>query len=84
MSTTKAQKEAQKRYVQKHDRIEFLMPPGAKKIICNQAEKRGMSMTMYLRKTLKTVIRAELEEEKQKNVTAHKTMRVPNKKNNNQ
>lgn len=57
MSINKNQKQAMKRYVQKHDRLEILLPKGAKAILKEHTDKLGISMTKFADRALQRAIK---------------------------
>ncbi len=82
MSASKKQKEALKRYVKKHDRLEVLLPLGAKQILKEHVNMLGVSMTKYADRALKMAIahdRAIMAE--QAETKSIRAMRKPTKKN---
>lgn len=63
MSVTKSQKAPSKRYIQKHDRVEFLLPKGTKDVIKRYAELSWISVNQYVSKALIMQIKRDKENE---------------------
>ena len=53
---TDAQKRAKQKYLSKKHRIEVLVRKGAEEIIKQYADKRGISMSEYIRDAIQTAI----------------------------
>ena len=72
-----------KRYTQKHDRLEVLLPKGAKAILKEHTDKLGISMTKFADRALQMAIKHDrqvMDESSAKIYSMHK----PTKKANNQ
>ena len=67
---SKSQKEAQKRYVKKHYRLEVLLPIGAEQKLKEHAEMLGMSVSQFTNRALQLTIKQDrkiMEEQKRNN-----------------
>ena len=85
MSRSKSQKEAQKRYVKKHYRLEVLLPANAPKILQEHANLMGMSITEFTNQALKRAIKLDrkmLKEQQSNNSDPQMRMHKPTKKSN--
>ncbi len=85
MSRSKSQKEAQKRYVKKHYRLEVLLPAKAEETLKEHVSLMDMSLSEFTSQALKSAIRQDrkmMEEQKQNNTNLQMRMRKPSKKSN--
>lgn len=53
MSQSEAQQRATKKYHQKFENIQIRVPKGEKGLICNHAQKKGESLTAFIRRAIK-------------------------------
>lgn len=81
MRTSTKQKEATKRYVAKHDRLEVLLPKGAKDILRAHVKLMNTSMTQFTSVALKQAIKQDRKMlEEQNNTNQQLRMHKPIKK----
>ncbi len=77
---TKSQKEAQKRYVKRHYRLEVLLPMDAKEKLRNHAESMNMSVAAFTNRALQLTIKNDIKAREQK----EQEMQEPIQNNNQQ
>ncbi len=81
MSRSKSQKEAQKRYAQKHYRLEVLLPANAEEKLKEHVNLMGMSISEFTSQALKRAIKQDRKMlEQQNNTNQQPRMHKPIKK----
>ncbi len=86
MSRSKSQREAQKRYVKKHYRLEVLLPADAEQKLKEHAESMNMSVSAFTNRALQLTIKRDRREkemqEQSQNSKQQMRMRKASKKTN--